>query len=98
MLASAPTREKLTRLAGELGTEFTHVPAAEVEKTLFAVAEELLTHARFQDYVPLLAHRQARERLRSHAVSPRAIGVSLEDYPVAASTRAAAAGAAAARS
>jgi hypothetical protein len=81
-LASAPTREKLTRLAGELRNEFTHVPAAEVERTLFVVAEELLADARFQDYVPLLAHRQARERLRSHSAGPRARAAGRENYPI----------------
>lgn len=81
-MASTLTGEKLTRLAGELRSEFTDVPAAEVEKTLFSVAEELLSHARFEDYVPLLAHRRARERLRSQPLAPRAISASRENHLV----------------
>lgn len=65
MVASAPTRDKLARLAPELRSEFAHLSPHYVEQTLFAVAEELLAQARFQDYVPLLAHRRARKQLRA---------------------------------
>jgi Protein of unknown function (DUF3562) len=65
MVASEVTRAKLDRLSVELEREFTQLPAERIEQTLESVADELLEGARFQDFVPLLAHRKTRERLRT---------------------------------
>jgi hypothetical protein len=70
MVASGPTHGKLARLARELSSEFANLPREDVEQTLFAAAEELLARAHFQDYVPLLAHRHALDRLRTQAAHP----------------------------
>jgi hypothetical protein len=73
MGASGPTQSKLARLARELRGEFAHLPGEHVEQTLFAAAEELLARAHFQDYIPLLAHRHAREQLRRQSSHPAAM-------------------------
>jgi hypothetical protein len=69
MLPSEGTRAKLDRLSSELRREFSHLPAAWVEQTLERVADDLLARARFQDFVPLLVHRRAREQLRAAVAS-----------------------------
>lgn len=64
MVVSEGTRKKLDKLAVELRREFGEVPAARIERTLERVVNELVAQARFHDFVPLLAQREARERLR----------------------------------
>ena len=63
MLASEQTRRKLDRLSVELKREFPHLPVEHVEAAFHTVVEDLLSRARFEDFIPLLAHRNAREEL-----------------------------------
>ena len=48
--------------------EFTYLPRGEVVREIEAVTQRLLTGARFDDYIPLLAHRFARDRLRDRPI------------------------------
>jgi len=54
---------KLDRLGVELKREFAHIPGELVEAAFRAVVEDLLARARFEDFIPLLAHRNARAQL-----------------------------------
>jgi hypothetical protein len=69
MLATAATRSKLAHAAADLLREFPDQPEQHVEEVIGGVAAELLEPARFDDFVPVLAHRRARENLR-HADLP----------------------------
>ena len=60
---SPATRRKLERLPGDLVREFPHVPAEHVHQVIDRVVDDLLPRARFEDFVPLLVHRHARELL-----------------------------------
>jgi len=64
MLATAATRSKLAHALADLLHEFPDQPEQHVEAMIDIVAEDLLETARFDDFVPVLAHRQAREHLR----------------------------------
>jgi hypothetical protein len=63
MVLSATARHRLASLHVELEREFPAVPPDQVRALLEAVVSRLVDVARFDDYIPLLAHRQARERL-----------------------------------
>jgi hypothetical protein len=63
MLISEQTRRKLDRLSVELKREFAHVPGERVEAAFRTVVDDLLSRARFEDFIPLLAHRNARNEL-----------------------------------
>jgi len=65
MLATAATRSKLEHAVADLLHEFPDQPEQQVEDVIGGVAADLLETARFDDFVPLLAHRRAREFLRS---------------------------------
>ena len=65
--ASVATRRKLEHLPGDLQREFPAVPLQRIHDVVDTLAGELLRAARFDDYVPLLAHRHARERLLEEA-------------------------------
>jgi hypothetical protein len=54
---------------GKLKREFPHVPLQQIDDLVDALALTLVLAARFDDFVPLLAHRHARERQleESHA-------------------------------
>jgi len=54
---------RLARVQGELRREFPYVPEERIDGVFQAVATHLLERARFDDFVPLLVHRGARERL-----------------------------------
>lgn len=60
---SEATRRKLDHLPGELKREFPHVSVEKIDDIVDALALRLLVTARFDDFVPLLTHRHARERL-----------------------------------
>ncbi len=64
---SVGTRKKLEHLPGDLQREFPAVPLQRIHDVVDTLAVELLRAARFDDYVPLLTHRHARERLREEA-------------------------------
>ena len=70
--ASIGTRRKLEHLPGDLQREFPAVPLQRIHDVVKSLADELLSAARFDDYVPLLAHRHAREHLleESRVVGP----------------------------
>ena len=60
---SEATRKKLDHIPGELKQEFPHVPVERIDDIVDTLAVRLLVAARFDDFVPLLTHRHARERL-----------------------------------
>lgn len=64
MLASATTRNKLAHAVADLLHEFPDHSEQHVEELIGSVASDLLEAARFDDFVPVLAHRRAREHLR----------------------------------
>jgi predicted subunit of tRNA(5-methylaminomethyl-2-thiouridylate) methyltransferase len=64
---SVATRRKLEHLTGDLQREFPHVPMQRIHDVVEMLAAEILDAARFDDYVPLLTHRHARERLREES-------------------------------
>jgi phage terminase Nu1 subunit (DNA packaging protein) len=70
--ASVATRRKLEHLPGDLQREFPAVPLQRIHDVVEKLVSELLDAARFDDYVPLLAHRHAREHLleESRVVGP----------------------------
>jgi len=57
------TVSKLRRLRQQLEDEFGHLPSEFVEGEFHDVAADLLEHAHFDDFVPLLTDRRVRERL-----------------------------------
>lgn len=79
MLVSAGTQKRLSRLIVELRREFAHIPGDRVDRVLESVVEDLLGRARFDDFVPLLAHRRAREQLLGDPGSSQAPPTSSRD-------------------
>jgi phage terminase Nu1 subunit (DNA packaging protein) len=61
--ASEATRKTLQRIPVELHREFPDVPLEQISELVEVLAHRLLVAARFDNFVPLLAHRLARERL-----------------------------------
>jgi len=61
--ASEAVRKKLQRIPAELQCEFPDVPLEQISELVEVLAHRLLIAARFDNFVPLLAHRWARERL-----------------------------------
>lgn len=62
-VVSEATRRKLDHLPGALKQEFPQVPVEKIDHIVDALSLRLLLAARFDDFVPLLTHRHARERL-----------------------------------
>ncbi|HSK14719.1 MAG TPA: DUF3562 domain-containing protein [Gaiellaceae bacterium] len=61
-----PTRQHLRRQVDDLAREFGGVFSREtVERLVDESVEQLAGRARFEDFVPVLVHRFARERLRA---------------------------------
>jgi hypothetical protein len=68
------TRDQLRRQVGELSHEFSDVLSRDIVEHAFEQSLDGLSDARFADFVPVLAHRFARERLgrvARAAVGPR---------------------------
>jgi hypothetical protein len=65
MQVSEATRTKLVRVKGDLLREFPHLPEERIELLVGSVTADILERARFDDFVPLLIHRSAREQLVS---------------------------------
>jgi len=65
--AAGSTRAKLDHLRGDLEREFPAVPFEQISLVVDGLAGELLAAARFEDYVPLLTLRYAREHLHREA-------------------------------
>jgi len=63
MQPSSSTIRKLQHLQGVLEIEFSQVPQHVVDGHVATVAERLLEHARFDDFVPLLTDRYVRAEL-----------------------------------
>ena len=57
------TRDHLRRQVDELSHEFRHVLSRDIVEHAFQQSLDGLRDARFADFVPVLAHRFARERL-----------------------------------
>ena len=71
MLALRPvTQAKLEHGARALVREFADLPREVVVYEVESVTRRLLEHARFDDYIPLLVYRFARERLCDHHAWP----------------------------
>ena len=66
MTMTPGTRSKLDYTKRILVREFNHLPHEEVVHEIETVTDSLLEAARFDDYIPILAHRFARDRLRLH--------------------------------
>lgn len=60
---TADLEKRLKRLPQDLQGEFPDVPADMIERTVDAGARELMARARFNDFVPVLVHKLAREQL-----------------------------------
>ena len=61
---SPGTRSKLVNSTRMLLEEFGSFPETEVVREIERVAQSLLKPARFDDYIPILAYRVARDHLR----------------------------------
>jgi protein-tyrosine-phosphatase len=61
------TQEHIRKAAASLREEFRGVFSVETIERFLADSLDRLATARFADFVPVLAHRFARERLRAHA-------------------------------
>ena len=70
MSLRAATKSKVEHAARALAAEFEAVPGAVIAAEVEATAIRLLEHAHFDDYVPTLAHRYVRERLRQGEFPP----------------------------
>jgi hypothetical protein len=62
---TADTAKRLERLPHDLHAEFPEVPMQTIEHDVQEGVRELISNARFTDYVPLLVHKTIRERLRA---------------------------------
>ena len=69
MVVSASTRARLDRVTVDLLREFPHLPDERVEQVFRTVVDDLLERAHFDDFVPLLVHRRAAERLRAASLN-----------------------------
>jgi protein-tyrosine-phosphatase len=72
------TQEHMRRAAASLGDEFRGVFSVETIERYLSESLSGLSRARFNDFVPVLAHRFARERLRALA---QAEGMLAKDVP-----------------
>jgi hypothetical protein len=62
---TADVTKRLSQLPHDLQAEFPNVPFAAIVHDVDVGTHELLASARFDNYIPLLAHRAVRERLRT---------------------------------
>jgi hypothetical protein len=65
--ASKEAEGKIARACADLGREFPPVDEGRLSRLVDALSAEMLETARFDDFVPLLLHRRAREQLLMHA-------------------------------
>jgi hypothetical protein len=65
------TRRKLDSSTRLLLREFGSLPPDEIVREVEAAAARLLSSARFDEFIPVLAHRSARNRLRGGSASER---------------------------
>ena len=63
----AEVTKRLEHIPQELQAEFPHVPLTAIERNLNDRVRDLSAQARFNDFIPVLAHRAVRERLRTSA-------------------------------
>jgi len=64
------TATRLARTRAHLGQEFDELPQAEVDRRFDGIVTQLLAEARFDDFVPVLAWRYAREELQTETAHP----------------------------
>jgi len=64
------TATRLARTRANLGQEFNRLPQMEVDKRFDGIVTQLLAEARFDDFVPVLAWRYAREELQTETAHP----------------------------
>jgi hypothetical protein len=76
MAASQETQRRLSRMRRQLAREFPEISEEELDGLVAATSGSLLSEARFEDFVPLLAHRFVRERLLADAEHEPAIAES----------------------
>ena len=65
MRLTTTTTKHLEQVPGSLKAEFPGVPLEAIEHDLEERVRQLITNAHFDDYIPLLARRAVRERLRA---------------------------------
>lgn len=63
MIITPETATKLEHVGARLRDEYPSLPAAAVDEVVDRAAANLLAQARFDQFVPLLAQRAAREQL-----------------------------------
>ena len=64
---SEATQKKLDHIPDELQREFPQIPQERIDDLVDTLSARLLLAAHFDDFVPLLTHRRARERLLEEA-------------------------------
>ncbi len=67
------TKSKLDHTIRMLAAEFPHLHHEVVRREVETVTGALLASARFDDYIPILAHRSARDRLSSLGATPAGV-------------------------
>jgi hypothetical protein len=67
MKLESATKTKLEHGKTRLAAEFDAVPRGLISTAVDATAGQLLQEARFDDYIPLLAQRYVRARLRAQS-------------------------------
>jgi hypothetical protein len=69
VILRATTRSKIENETKTLALEFKSVPRALIAAEVEATTSRLLEQARFDDYIPVLVYRYAREALRGREPS-----------------------------
>jgi hypothetical protein len=69
MVLRAVTKQKLEFSTRMLAREFEAVPRGVIASEVEATAARLLENALFDEYVPILAHRYVRDRLRTPIIA-----------------------------
>ncbi len=70
MKLTPATKAKLEQSKRMLEAEFNTVPHDQIEREIEAIATALVEEAHFDDYIPILAQRSVRDRLRYHQGDP----------------------------
>jgi hypothetical protein len=66
-VATLSTRTKIEQLRVDLCHEFPAICGERVHEMMEDSVAHLLEHARFDDFVPLLAYRDVRDRIRDES-------------------------------
>jgi len=68
---TAELARRLEELPRELQAEFPHVPLDSIEHGVSVHLHELIDHAHFTEFIPLLVHKAVREDLLVEAAAER---------------------------